>query len=935
MTEGSFANDKLSDEQWADVLRLAEQAAALLSQERRGFLESSGAAPEIIAEALTMADDFSSVPESPIGIGARIGKFEITGSLGRGGMGEVYAARDTELGRKVALKFLTPDPTIHRDAPQKFLREAQTASALNHPNIVTIHEVVRSGSSIAIVMELVEGQSLRRVCEKRVSVDKAIDIGRQIARALAAAHSKGIVHRDIKPENIILSNDGCIKVLDFGLARQPNNLQHTTASVQAGTLRYMSPEQARSEAMTSATDVFSFGLVMHELLTGQHAFPEKTPLETAHAILVKEPSSELPRDIPLELNRLVHGMLSKTPAVRPSAEAVASQLDKMLAALQEKPAAEARPTWLFGRGLWIVAMLVLFAAGSLVLWLTKGKRDTSDLSDLTIKPLTSQAGWELAPALSPDGETVAFTWSARLDGQRQIYVKRDKDAEPKQLTTSTVGHIGYLVWSPDGKRIAFKRGEAERKGAICWIDSNGEEHRVVDLTNADISSSIDWSPDGELIAFSDSAPGTTHPLALYLYNLKTGEKRKLTKPSNDLWGDWNPKFAPDGRTIAFKRVTGFWVDDMYLVSTTGGEAKQFTAGRGGIWGHAWMPDGKSLLVSCQRSGTVFGIWRFPLNAPQRPERVAQGGGDTITPATGRGSRRMAWVTQLWDLNIYRIAAKGDGKPQRVIASTQRDNNPVYAPDGRIAWISDRSGSREVWLAREDGTGQTQVTHLNGPPVDHLHWSFDGRYLAFDSRPKGHSDIFVLECPPAGLQCGEARAMDVSPASTPGWSADSRAVYYSSNRTGRWLIWKRAVSGGPPVQVTQVDGHWPRESPDGKWLYFSDLQNESVISRVPGSRGTEETGRVVSVIDRSNQVQSEGWALTDSELVFIGRPDGARPAAIRTYNLATGKIRPILDLTEVFLDRGDISLSVSKDGKSILYAQLDRSGSNVMVAEKSP
>ena len=298
MIEGSLANDDLGDEQWREVLRLAEEAAALPLHERKGFLESSGAAPEIVAEALTLAGEFTSVSERPSVTGARIGKFEITGTLGRGGMGEVYAARDTELGRKVALKFLTADSAAHSEATRKFLREAQTASALNHPNIVTIHEVVRSGSSTAIVMELVEGESLRQICRAGMPVEKAIDIGRQIARALAAAHAEGIIHRDIKPENIILRPDGCVKVLDFGLARQPGSLQHSTATLQAGTLRYMSPEQARSEMLTSATDIFSFGLVLHELLTGQHAFPESTPLETAHAILVKEPSGELPRGIP-------------------------------------------------------------------------------------------------------------------------------------------------------------------------------------------------------------------------------------------------------------------------------------------------------------------------------------------------------------------------------------------------------------------------------------------------------------------------------------------------------------------------------------------------------------------------------------------------------------------------------------------------------------
>jgi Tol biopolymer transport system component len=751
---------------------------------------------------------------------------------------------------------------------------------------------------------------------------------------LAAAHTAGIIHRDIKPENMILRNDGCIKVLDFGLARQSGSLQHSAATMQAGTLRYMSPEQARNEALTPASDVFSFGLVLHELLTGQHAFPEKTPLETAHAIMVKEPSGALPGGIPVELVRLVRALLAKAPADRPNAEAAASQLDKMSATLRE-PRAGAHGTRSFGRVAGVALALVL--AGGSAVWLARAKRETAELSDVMMKPLTSQSGWELAPALRADGEAIAFTWSAKLDGQRQIYVKREKDAEPRELTTSAAaGQVGYLVWSPDAKRIAFKRRMVDGGGAIYWIDqSGGEEHKVIDLNSADLSSSIDWSGDGQFLAFSDSAPGTSHPLLLYLYNLQTGEKRKLTSPPSTLWGDWNPKFAPDGRTIAFKRVTGFWADDIYLVPSSGGEVKQFTANRRGIWGHAWMPDGKSLLVSCQRSGTVFGIWRFPLDAPSRPERVAQGGVDVITPATSSRSSRIAWVNQSWDLNIYRVGLNGRGTPERVIASTQRDNNPAVAPDGRIAWVSDRSGSREVWLGKEDGSGQTQVTHLNGPQVDHLQWSFDGRYLAFDSRPNGYSDIFLLECPAGSFHCGEPRAMGLVPANSPGWSADSQTVYFSSNRTGQPLIWKRALSGGPAVQVTRTEGSWARESADGKWLYFSDSQTESIISRMPGSQAAGDAVAPVTMVSRANKVQSEGWAVTQNELVFIGRPDGIHPAAIRAYNLTTGKIRQILDMTEVFLDRSDISLSVSEDGKSLLYAQLDRSGSNIVLAEKRP
>jgi hypothetical protein len=295
---------------------------------------------------------------------------------------------------------------------------------------------------------------------------------------------------------------------------------------------------------------------------------------------------------------------------------------------------------------------------------------------------------------------------------------------------------------------------------------------------------------------------------------------------------------------------------------------------------------------------------------------------------------MAWVNQLWDLNIYRIPASGEGTPVKLIASTQRDEDAVYSPDGRIAWISDRSGAREIWLAWGDGSGQIQVTNMNGPQIDHLHWSFDGRYLAFDSRHSGYSDIFVLECPPGGLHCSAPKALNVPPATSPAFSADNKSVYFSSNRSGAWQIWNQHLSGGKPVQITRTGGFYANESPDGKWLYFSDHHDDSTIFRAPGSQARGAGAAPMAVLGRPWKVQMEGWTVTPEEIVFIDRPAPQRHAAIRAYNLRTGKVRSVLDLTEVFLDRGDIGVSVSADGRSILYAQLDRSGGNVIIAEKN-
>jgi len=933
---------ELSEEQWRKVLELAQEFAELPSREQAAFLESCQADPEIIREVLALVDEFDAPPPQPRSAGLQIGRFVITGSLGRGGMGEVFSARDTELDRLVALKFLTPEITLFPEATEKFIHEAKTASALNHPNIVTIHEVVRSESSIGIVMELVEGQPLRQLCGTKLPVAKIIDIGRQIAHALSAARARGIVHRDIKPENILLRTDGCVKVLDFGLARQASNTQSSSnPSLQAGTPRYMSPEQARGEPASSASDIFSLGLVLYELATGKHAFPGDSPLETAHAILTREPGVTLPRDFPVDFRRLIFSMLSKSPEARPTAEAIVRRFGQILETVESSSPEALRRKTISGRQrFWLGVVAASLAVAAVTAWFGKGRRDGQELADLTIKPLTSQAGWEAGPAVSPDGNSVAFTWSPRLDVPKQIYVKRLTDAEPVKLTDSRNGRIGYLAWSPDGKRIAFKRqfgkqGALYLQGALYSINSSGgDEQKVLELNNANLSSTIDWSPDGRQLAFSDSLPGDPIHLVIYLYDLHTAEKRKLTSPPKDIWGDASPQFSPDGRTVAFKRITGFWVDNIYLVRSTGGPIQRITSARRGIWGHAWMPDGQSLLVSCQRSSTIFGIWRFPVKSPSRPERVAQGGVDAITPSTGRLTRRMAWVNQLWDLNIYRIPSSGIGEPVRLIASTQRDQDPAFSPDGRIAWISDRSGSREVWMSREDGSNQVQVTNLNGPPIDHLRWSFDGRYLAFDGRRSGYSDIFVVECPPGGLQCGALKALNVVPAESPGWTADNKSVYFSSNRTGQWQIWKQDLSGGKPVQITRTGGYYPNESPDGKWIYFADYNENSTIFGLPGSQAVHSATEKKLVLGPPYRVQHVGWSVTGREIVFIDRPALDRAAAIRAFNLATGKVRSILDLTEVFLDRGDIGVSPSANGKFILYTQLDRSGSNVIIAEKN-
>ena len=947
------ALEKIS-ERWQRIDHLVHAALEREPSERVRFLENACSGDETLyaeVESLLACDGqehafFESSPwpaarlciseqseaaarGTRLPIGLRIDRFRITGCLGRGGMGEVYSAEDSMLGRNVALKFLLPEAALG-GAVEQVTREARAASALNHPNIVTVHELIQHGETPVLVMELIEGTSLRAMCGTPQPLNRVLHIGRQIAQALVAAHAHGIVHSDIKPENVIVRPDGYVKVLDFGLARpveaETLNSYH---GPHGGTLRYMSPGQARGEPTSVATDIFSFGLVLYELVTGKHAFPSNSPFGTVYAMLANEPAKEpLARCVPPRLSSLILAMLAKDSAARPSAEEVARTLGEDVPPAK-KPAMWRRPS------LWIATL-----AGSALLigfigWYRYGRGDSPQFADLSIQPLTSQAGWETSPALSPDGRSVAFTWTEKLDGIRQIYVKRLDGTDPIRLTNSqTESNIGPLVWSPDGNRIAFER--ANRKaGAIYSIaSSGGDERKLLDLPVATLSSAIDWSPDGNELAFSEAIPGSER-LAVYLFNLTTRDKRKLTSPPPGDWGDWDPKFSPDGLMVAFKRVTTFWTDDIYLVPALGGASRRLTSNGRGIWGHAWVSDGRSLIVSCQRGSILFGVWRFPLAPNSKPERITQGGVDAITPASGRKTSRIIWVNQLWDLNIYRVPFSGDGAPTKLIASSVRDQGATCSPDGRIAFISDRSGSREIWLANKDGSNQVEATHFNGASLGHLQWSPNGRHLAFDVQFHGEYSVFTLDCDSVRMRCGNPRRLISGVrAGVSSWSADGKFVYFASDKTGRWEIWKRATLGGPAWQVTRNGGFVSHESPDGQWLYFSKTGTEG-IWRIPaaGSRSGQQSPIAEELlIGPPYRAQPEGWTVTPDEIIFIDLARSKQRPAIRGYHVRNKHMRSILTLTELFSDRADIGVSVSPDLRWLLFSQLDRSGSNVILAD---
>ena len=943
----------MKENQWVLAWKLFQAASDLPPDGSRAFIESHTSDPEIIEQVVAMLNGEPALEDAGVRMsgpsdltGQMVGRYKITGRLGHGGMGVVYSAEDTELDRVVALKFLNQEVVGQRVSVDRFIHEAKAASALNHPNIVTVHEVIRAESGLAIAMELVDGVPLRSRCECPVPVDELIHLGRQITEALAVAHTAGIVHRDIKPENIMMRRDGYIKVLDFGLARRfgeksagnaaalggvPGPNTGLGPSLAFGTVRYMSPEQYRGERLSGASDVYSLGIVLYEMATAKHPFaPERTPGSVGIADGVPAPPSSLNPKIPGELERLILVMLAGDPQARPTAREVCLTLDKITrpSDAQLKRTGRLAPA--------VLAAAFLTVSGVLG-WIVFHKESSAELTGFRIHSLTSQVGWEGNPALSSDGQSVAFTWTEKADQPRQIYVKRfDAEAPVRVATSDAAGSIGPLAWSPDGKRIAFKR-QHRRRGAIYSISKEGgDEKKLVDLVTADLSSGIDWSPDGSQLTFSDALTDADH-LSIYLFNLQTGEKRKLTSTASEEWGDWDPKFSPDGQSIAFKRVSGFLFDDIYIVPTAGGPIRRLTKDRRGIWGHAWTSDGRSVIVSSQQGGSLFGLWQFPLVPNARPRRIAEGGLDAVLPATARTTNRFVWVNQLEDFNIYRLSTTPASSPAKLIGSGARDLSPGYSPDGRIAFFSDRSGNTEIWLASADGSSQVRVTNLNGPHMSYLSWSPDGRHLAFDSGTFGSTDVFLLDCTPGSMHCGEPTQVTSESSSEllPSWSHDGKVLYFASNRTSAWEVWKQSLTGGSPVQMTRHGGHSSHESPDGEWLYFAKYPENS-IWRIPGSKSIGTQSGIVEelVFDPQHKLVSREWAVARDEIVFIERSGNSRSGVLRAFNVPTKKIRTVFTFAEFGMEARETALAVSPDSRWILYSQLDRSGSNIMVADKA-
>ncbi len=774
-------------------------------------------------------------------IGQAVSHYRVLRAIGGGGMGVVYEAEDTRLGRKVALKFLTEEHLLESTARERFGREARAASSLNHPNVCTIFDVGEHEGRPFIAMELLEGATLtNRIDGKAVGTDELLRWGIQVADALDATHTSGIVHRDIKPGNIFVTARGDAKVLDFGIARlaaaaRPGPLEHeaetatspsdlTRPGATPGTVAYMSPEQLLGQPVDSRTDLFSLGMVLYQMATGRSPFAGTTAHEVSSRILTVTPASPLLLNarLPEELGRVVMKCLEKDRELRyQSARELLADLKRVqrdrTGADRALPRTPAPRSWI-GPGL--AAAIFLAAAVGAGWWLLRARPQPSPAR---IVPFTTDGGHKVFPRLSPDGERVAYAWTGAADDSWDIYVKQvGPGAAPLRLTHHAAPDWAP-AWSPDGSQIAFVR-ENEQGGALYLVPAlGGQERKLADLDGPVWDREylfvprVSWSPDGSWLAVPQLQ--SNGPARIVRLDLDTLERTALTSPPEASKGDAWPEISPDGRAIAFVRESSsVWGSrDIWIQALGKGEARPLTHGRHDICCDiAWTAGGDEIVFSTSNAYAPSQAFRVSTSGARAPELVA-GIGDGVYFVTARRDRLVFSRGQLKPAQIWRMPGRTAGVRERearvLIASSQQDYQPAYSSDGRrIAFTSTRAGGYGIWVCDADGANPVQLVTM---PSDSASWSPDGLRIAFDSLASGSYDLYVVDA-----EGGAPKRLTDTPSSdnSPTFSSDGSQIYFTSDRSGRPEVWRMPAAGGPAVQLTRGGGDSPREM-NGRELYF--------------------------------------------------------------------------------------------------------------------
>lgn len=732
-----------------------------------------------------------------------LSRYRILSPLGAGGMGEVYLAFDESLERNVALKVLPRLSVRDPELIRRFVQEAKAASSLNHPNIVTIHEVgnVVEGDETLhfIAMEFVRGRTLREKLREKVPLAKLLEWVAQCADALTKAHAAGVVHRDLKPENIMVTDDGLVKIVDFGLAKliqsgsaPPGGMsdistahQHTREGAVLGTVGYMAPEQVRAGPIDHRADIFSLGCILYEVVAGSRAFSGSSQIEVLHMILNAEPAAvaRLNPAVSPDLERIVERSLAKDPDERyQSAREISIELRRALRSgvsrplrREERSRARRLPLLLGASALVVAAVIV----GSTIAF--RGPEEL-DLTNYRFTPVETTPDYEGSAAWSPDGRSIAYV--KNVGGVLQVFTRSLDASVPTQITTA-VADCRTPFWSPDGQRIYYV--SLAQEGDALWSVNTAAGTSEVVLPNVN-SAAI--SPDGKTFALLRDREQGDFAMSLWMM-VPPAEPLRYTNPAFDT----RPisagflRFSPDGKKL------GAWVSLL-----VGGAPTNFweipldgsAPRRQATWGSkfprpqpfAWMPDSRRVVFASERRLGFADTHLWIANTESGEFRsITASHASQAYPTVSPDGKRIVFSSEDFDFDLIEIPL-GAGVPGAMLATSRAERDPVWSPSKpEYAFVSNRSGLEEIWLRSADGTWERPIAR---PPdfstesvasFSSLSFSPDGRRIAFQ----------------ASAEAAEARIRIVN------------------------------IAGGTPVPLTRMrpylEDH-PSWSPDGKWIAFT-------------------------------------------------------------------------------------------------------------------
>jgi eukaryotic-like serine/threonine-protein kinase len=854
--------------------------------------------------------------------GVQLGPYQVVSPLGAGGMGEVYRAKDTRLGREVALKILPSHVAAEPARRARFEQEARAVAALNHPNIVSVFDIGETGGISFIVTELIDGTSLRDVS---LNTRKIADVAAQVAEGLAAAHRAGITHRDLKPDNIMLTPDGRVKILDFGLAKvMPKGsgpgaeaetaiISNTQTGVVMGTVGYMSPEQVRAKPLDPRSDIFSFGLVFYELLANEHPFLRESSAEVMAAIVREEPE-DLPANISPALAEIIGHCLEKEPANRfQSAQDLAFQL-RALAGKASSSAPAAAYRWgkwpirryLIGAGACALAAWASIATG---LWLKA--RHRNDLGGYRFTPFVAAAQPASQPNWSPDGRNVAFVME--VDRVKQIFIQPLDAQVPRQLTKMKRDAVNP-VWTPDGSRIYLISEDRLWSMGIA----GGEAEPVMTGVSA-----VALSPDGQTLALMRTVPKDGLETTSIWISSPPGSEPKEYQPAPiSQPGRLRPMklaFSPDGKQLLASCLT-LHAPEVWLIPFPMGSGKPRQLFESLLTGlldppsFSWMPDSRHAVVSLPSPKSFDSeLWMADLKNGSL-ERMTADNTTEAEPAVSPDGTRIVYASTSEDFNMVEIAVEG-GTLRSLLTTSRSELFPAWPAAGEeYAYVTDHSGESEIWIrSRRNNWERPLITPKDfskNPPTQFFtpEYSPDGATLAF-AATGNHRVASIWLAPaqggtPVRLTADDSEGFELSPT----WSPDGNWIAYATIMHGEPLTrMMRVGSQEPPVDLLRAPCA-PRWSPRGDWIICGDTREGFKLVSADG-KNTKTFPHIFDIGSTWSKDGSSIYGLTRTE-------EGSRLSSLDVQN---GTVRAIRDFAPDVRFETNIAhslrLSMAPDGKS--------------------